>query len=131
MDSGSLPVTATKQVKRTCCSILLPANEVCEGNVFTLVCHFVHRGGASFQACNGNGGAGFPACTRKEGCWLYQHALGRGVCVQGVGSASRGGGLYPGGLHLGEGSASRGRGLHPEGGNMHPWELGRPSPPPR
>ena len=32
-------------------SLLPPANKVCEGNVFTPVCHSVHSGGVCLRAC--------------------------------------------------------------------------------
>ena len=76
--------------------LLPPANKVCEGYVFTSVCHSVHRAGSLHP--------------------------GVGVCIQ-EGSASRGD-LHPGGSASG-GSATGGvclwRGLHPGGG-----VLGRP-----
>ena len=69
---------------------LLPANLVCEGNVFTPV---------------------MPGGRGAEGELAPQHALGRGgLASQGQGVCTGKGSLHSGGggLHLGEGSASEG-----------------------
>ena len=60
----------------------LPANEVCDGSVFTPVCHSVH------------GGGGFPACITG--------LMTRGICIHEE--------LHQGGLHLGAGGGGRGLG---------------------
>ena len=79
-------------------SLLPPANEVCEGYVFTRVCHSVHRGVSRprprVEVGGGSGwGEGVQAHTRgvQEGGGVSQHALRqtppsrrlllRGVCI--------------------------------------------------
>ena len=56
--------------------LLPPANEVCEGYVFTRVCHSVHGGGGGIPACIAGS---IPACLaaglRGEGGVVSQHAL--------------------------------------------------------
>ena len=89
-------------------TLLPPANEVCEGYVFTPVCQ-------SF--CSRGGSASSGACI-----WEGLHP------GKGVRSESRGWDLHPGGLHPGKGLYPGG-GLHPrvciqEG--LNPGELGRP-----
>ena len=81
---------------------LPPANVVCEGYVFTHVCHSVHGGGASVVARDGGGGmrgcswggacvvalgacvvarGGMRGCSRGGCAWL----LGGGACVVALG----------------------------------------------
>ena len=53
--------------------LLPPANEVCEGYVFTHVCHSVHIGGGGIPACIAGG---IPACLAAcLGGVVSQHAL--------------------------------------------------------
>ena len=55
-------------------SLLPPANEVCEGYVFTGVCHSVHRGGV--RGCSGGVGGGVRGCS-----WGGMGGCSGGACV--------------------------------------------------
>ena len=66
------PVTSTMSVSLRTQTLLLPANEVCEGYVFTRVCQ-------SF--CSGGGEGGVPACS-AGGIPAYLAGLGGGVVSQ-------------------------------------------------
>ena len=62
------------------CVLLPPANVVCEGYVFTHVCHSVHRGG--MRGCSG--GACVVAPRGVRGCSQGGHAcLGGSMCGKG------------------------------------------------
>ena len=78
---------------------LPPANEVCEGYVFTAVCECLSRGGVSVQGGLCMGG------SLSRGCLCPAGSLFRGCCVQGVsiqgrGSLSRGVSIRVGGGSL-------------------------------
>ena len=97
--------------------LLLPTNEVCEGYVFTGVCHSVH-GGACVVALAGVCGCSWGACVVALGghAWL----LGGGACVVAWGHVW----LLLGGMH----GCSRGHvwllwgGMHGCSGG-HAWLL--------
>ena len=109
---------------------LPPANEVCEGYVFTDVC--LATGGLSVSVqggglCPGEGGLG----PGKEGLCPGEGVSfqGRGSLSRGGGSLSRGGGLCPGegvSVHPGKGSLSRGVGSL-SGGSLSGGSLSRGS----
>ena len=112
-----------KSVKRFHC-FLPPANEVCEGYVFTGVCHSVHRGGVrgcsgGVHGCSGGGmrgcswgvvhgcsGGGMRGCSWGGSVWFLwggMHGCSggacmvapRGACVVALGGAW----LLRGGMH--------------------------------
>ena len=85
---------------------LPPANEICEGNVFTGVC--LSMGGGVSQHALGRGVC-IPACTGQEGC-VSKDALGGvcpawgGVCgrhplVNTMGYSQQAGGTHPTEMH--------------------------------
>ena len=78
--------------------LLPPANEVCEGYVFTPVCQsFVHRGGVHGRGVRMVGG------MNGGGCMAGGGMHGRGVCMVGVcvwqGVCMAGGHVWQGGVH--------------------------------
>ena len=80
--------------------LLPPATKLWQRNVFTPVCHSVHRGGLCPSMHHRSHDQGVPVQGRDlcPGGSLSGSGLG-GVSVQGV---SVQGGLCPGGLHLGD-----------------------------
>ena len=97
-------------------SSIPPTNEVCEGYVFTLVSHSVHRGerglhpegGLHLGGLHCGGSASRGGLHRGEGV-LHPGGLGRppityygGVCIQ-EGGLHQGGGLHPGEVCIQEG----------------------------
>ena len=68
-----LEVVPPQYIKNT---FLPPANEVCEGYVFTLVCHSVHRG-----ACMAGGQAWLGAMHGGGGCVAGEHVWQGGACM--------------------------------------------------
>ena len=98
-----------------------PKRSLGQGNVFTSVCHSVHRRGDGFPACiTGHmtgiqGGGWFPACTSIQGEGFASRggsaSRRQGVCIWGI----RGVCIQERGLHPGRGVCIRGRGLHPGG----------------
>ena len=85
-------------------SILLPpAKKVCEGYVFTRVCHSVHRGGC-FHGGVPARGVPVPGGSAPRGVPTLGGACSRGgVCLQGVWrpplTATVAGGTHPTGMH--------------------------------
>ena len=85
-------LVSVKEPLVLCMLSLPPANEVCEGNVFTRVCHSVHGEGVVSQhamqvsrpTSGGGGGLGF---WREEG--LQAHTRGGGELRGLAGGVSR------------------------------------------
>ena len=107
--------------KRNFCVLLPPANEVCEGYVFTGVCHSVHRGGG-VRGCSGGG-----ACMVAPGGACVVAPGGRGACVVARGACvvALGGMVAPGGMWLLWGACvvARGACVVAPGGVGHAWLL--------